>query len=337
MDPNFLLDGLLLGCIVFFVPIGLWRGGTKEVCVTAAVLLGAAGADASAVPLGNDLAGVLGVSLEVARFLVAMSSLAASTVVLGYGAALMLRSISPTLPGRLVGGLLAGINGILFVSFSLRFVVEFLLDNPSSTALDDGLVAGTLIRQFSWILLALGAAALGCVVLGAIVTRGAHDADQRVLVGANNPAGPASSVRPVRVPRAADAGKEELDRSVIASAIRPVESTGPSRLRQEDDATAAMTRSSSSPREVSNRRITSGWQRPADFVPDGSGSPLTGESPPVRARSETRITNLWEARPGLPANFDENPAVSSTNDRCLACGTPLRPAEQYCPECGAGR
>lgn len=337
MDPNILLEGLLLGCIVFFVPIGLWRGGTKEVCVTAAVLLGAAGADASAVPLGNDLAEMIGGSREVVRFLVAMVSLSASTVVLGYGAALMLRSVSPTLPGRLVGGFLAGINGILFVSFSLRFVIEFLLDDPSSTALDDGIIAGTLIRQFSWVLVGIGAAALGCVVLGAILGRHYHDPNQLVVVGANHSVPPATSMRPVRVPRAADAGKEEFNQPSISTGREPIESTGPSQLRREDDAAAVLTQGTSSQRDVSNRRITSGWQRPADFVPDGSGSPLTGEWHPERTRSESRITNLWEARPGVSANLGEKSAVSSTNDRCLACGTPLQPTEQYCPECGAGR
>ncbi len=215
METTLVLDLLFVVIVALFVPIGLWRGPTKEVAVSAALLLGAALAGSWAPSWGDDLAAVVGLRAEVTRFLVALGTLILCTAGLGYGGGAALRSLSPGPGARVIGGLLAAVNGALLLGFVLRFVERYLLDGEPVGALDDGLIANLLLHHFGWLLIVAALVALLCVAIGItanVAADRARRADALALAGSEGherPSAGGARVRPVRVPTVADGGKFE--------------------------------------------------------------------------------------------------------------------------------
>lgn len=222
-----LLDVLLAAVLVLLVPIGAWRGGGREILVTAAVLLGAALGDAWAQPWGRDLASAADLRPQAAAFLVAIALLLGTTLILGYGAAAALPPARPDLLGRLAGGFLAGLNGVLILGTSLVFLDRFLFEGRSRAAIDEGFLARALRDRFGWVLLVVAALAGLAAAVGAVVRALGPESDRDhpttrltpMPGGAPPPAvqdtgvfhvpDEGSRFRPVRVPRAADEGKVE--------------------------------------------------------------------------------------------------------------------------------
>lgn len=339
MDANFVLDSLLILILLLFIPIGLWRGGVKEALVAGSILLGAAGANAWATSWGDDLARWFDRDPDLTRFLVAMTSLTLSTLLLGYGAGFAFGD-EPSVHGRLAGAVFAAINATLLVAYSLLFVERFLLDSPGDSALDDGVVANVLLRHFGWILLAIGVATLATVVIGAMLRRQVDPAD---LVLSEPAPGP---LRPVRTPRVADAGKFEPEPPLIRVVDPEPEPIPAGRIDARDRSlwpTAHPVEESEHdqiPTTAAPPRLTGDdWGHRVDSIDRGrSIRPATA---PASSGPSGRVTNLWEARGWSPARanpaIDPSPSDAVPADRCLTCGSPLSPSERYCPECGAGR
>src|SRR5918998_995500 len=128
MDVHLALDALLVFIILLFVPIGLWRGAVREAIVAAAILLGAALAGAWARPWGDDLATRTAFEAPTGRFVVAVAALVLCTVCLGYGGGAAWRGDQPGTFGRLIGGVLAALNGVLLIGFAVSFLDRYLLE-----------------------------------------------------------------------------------------------------------------------------------------------------------------------------------------------------------------
>ncbi len=213
MTSSLLLDGLLLLIVLLFIPIGLWRGVVKEAVVAGSILLGGALAAAWARPWGDDLANQLDLRPQAARFVVAVVALLGATLCIGYAGGAALRPGPPGPLGRVVGGVLAGLNGLLLLGYGLGFLDQYMLERTSVPMLTDGFVTRFLLHQFGWLLLALVAFILP-VILTAVLFPLARDdrVDDPVDVAAGDEAMVGSSMtrsRPVRVPHSADAGKFE--------------------------------------------------------------------------------------------------------------------------------
>ncbi len=213
MSSPLLLDGLLLLVVLLFIPIGLWRGGVREAVVAGGILLGGELAAAWARPWGDDLANQLDLRPQVARFVVAVAALLGTTLCIGYLGGGALRLGAPGLLGRMAGGLLAGVNGLLLLGYGLGFLDQYVLERRSVPMLSDGFVAKFLLHQFGWLLLLLIAIILPVILMAAVsqVARGEH-VDEPVEAVSGDVAMVAGSVmrpRPVRVPHSADAGKVE--------------------------------------------------------------------------------------------------------------------------------
>ncbi len=213
MTSSLLLDGLLLLIVLLFIPIGLWRGGVREAVVAGSILLGGALAAAWARPWGDDLANQLDLRPQAARFVVAVVALLGVTLCIGYVGGAALRPGPPGPLGRVVGGVLAGVNGLLLLGYGLGFLDQYMLERTSVPLLTDGFVTRFLLHQFGWLLLALVALILS-VILTAVLFPLARDdrVDEPVDVAAGDEAmvgGSMTRSRPVRVPHSADAGKFE--------------------------------------------------------------------------------------------------------------------------------
>ncbi|MDP9355327.1 MAG: CvpA family protein, partial [Chloroflexota bacterium] len=128
MSSSLLLDGLLLLVVLLFIPIGLWRGGVREAIVAGGIVLGGALAGSWARPWGDDLASQLDLRPQTARFLVALAALLGATLCVGYAGGAALRPGAPGLLGRVAGGLLAGLNGLLLLGYGLGFLDQYVLE-----------------------------------------------------------------------------------------------------------------------------------------------------------------------------------------------------------------
>ena len=214
MNATLTLNILLAAIVVLFVPLGIWRGATAEALVSAGILFGAALADAWAAPLGDDLAGWLGVRVDATQVVVAGLALGAA-LGLGYAAGATIGRRPSGVGERAAGGILAAINGALLVGHAVRFGDRFLDAGGDNGALDDGIVSGALVHHFGSVLVVAGIAVAACVAVALVLRRGRPESSLPVTALASGPergdtAGLAASRhRVVRVPRAADAGKFE--------------------------------------------------------------------------------------------------------------------------------
>jgi len=322
LDSRLLLD-LLLGFIVLlFVPFGIRRGVVKEAMVSAGVLLGALLAGAWAEEAGAWLADTLGVDAPTASFAVALAALLAGTFLVGYGGGAAVGNLRPGVPSRLAGGLLAAINGVLFLAYLLMTIERWL---QPGDALDDGIVTGTLMRRFDEVLLAGAGIVLLLIVVGWIV-----NAVRGPRLAVETPVPPRS--RPVRVAPGADAGKFE---PVVVS-------SSPGR--------AAATVAETAPLPAEPDPGGNPWQRPLGGAPANGhgGSPAGGGGAPPGGE--------WLHRPGETATAGSagraawNPppadggrrfgAIGGTEGgveerrRCSTCGAQADPSDLYCQQCG---
>jgi len=344
MSVDLLLDGLLLLIVILFVPIGFWRGAVREACVGAAILLGAAAANAWSSYLGHRLGSVLGLSSATLSFVAAVTMIGLTTLVLGYGAGLAFDPGTPGLPGRFGGAIVAAGNGAMIVGFSLASVERDLLAQPGASSLDEGFVAGIFLRRFGWVLAGVGLIGLATVIGGTILRRFETRPALETLIEPQ--AMPWQPARPVRVPRDADAGKHEP----------PVTRLSGTRLQP---ATVAVTDQERRPTTAlpwqpraelrEDRRTSSSagqHERPVASAvvtryPTGSGAnelertrllPRPPASSPPLRRS-TNVTPFPTAETG--GNGPSPPAMATSDGRCQTCGFTLRPGETYCPDCGA--
>lgn len=322
MATALFLDVLLAAVLVLLVPIGAWRGGGREILVTAAILLGAALGDAWARPWGRDLASAADLRPQAAAFLVAIALLLGTTLILGYATAAALPPSRPDLLGRLAGGFLAGLNGILLLGTSLVFLDRFLFEGQPRAAIDAGFLARALRDRFGWVLLVVAALAGLAAAVGAVVRALGPEADRDRPVsrptpmpgGSSSPVAQDTGVfhipdegsrfRPVRVPRAADDGKVE------PRDARP-DAPG-SRTASVRDQTIPVATRPSSPPGFPDRAWPAGTPlgptgrpgRPSGSA-FGAGDPADpGEEP----RSGSSVRDDWLRRAAVPGSDSAPPA-----------------------------
>jgi len=165
----FVLDALLLILLALFVPIGFWRGASREVLVTLGILLGFALGEFWAQPWGLDLADRTGLGEGAASFLAAVLVLVACTFVIGYGSSAVVLAPQPGLAGRLLGALVAFANGTLLLGFALRAIRLYLLGGAPSGLFERAIVARILSESMPWVLLAGAVSALPIIVLATVL------------------------------------------------------------------------------------------------------------------------------------------------------------------------
>ncbi|MEJ7761598.1 MAG: hypothetical protein WKF80_02265 [Thermomicrobiales bacterium] len=293
-------DVLVLAIIACFVPLGMWRGGAREACVTAGVGLGVGVALEVAAGWGRSLAGVVSLDAGNAAVVVAVAVLWSCAVMVGYGGAAVVEGgRRRALPSRMVGGVLAGINGASLAGWSLTFVWRFGLDADPTRLGGLGPVTAGLMRHSDW-LLVFSVVSLGAAITGGLVWRGAaRPAAWDEFVG-GDPAGDGRGVAgrsalPPRLPRSADRGKVEPrpDEGPDWSAFRPLIPSPPAR--------AARRSGDSGPADTGSLPGAERRPSPDDDAPWGSGQTRQGDGDPGPRSQPWATTDPPSPPPARPA------------------------------------
>src|SRR5680860_930895 len=137
------LDSLLILILLLLIPIGMYRGGLREVCSAAGVLLGLLVALQWSDRWGGWLAGSTGIDDGVARFAVAVSTIVVFGGLLGYGATSSFAN-SPGPGSRVFGGLIALASGVVFLGAVIQFVATYLYDGVYPDIIREGYVSRAL-------------------------------------------------------------------------------------------------------------------------------------------------------------------------------------------------
>lgn len=169
MTLYLVLDILLLILLALFVPVGFWRGVTREILVTLGILLGFALGEFWALPWGEFFADWIGLGDAATTFLVAVILLVACTFLIGYGAGAVIMVPRPRLIGRLVGAVVALANGILLLGFALRTIRLYLLGGSASGLFEQALVARILSESMPWVLLVGAIVSVPVILLAAVL------------------------------------------------------------------------------------------------------------------------------------------------------------------------
>lgn len=222
------LDSLLILILLLLIPIGLYRGGLREVCSAAGVLLGLIVAQQWADRWGRWVAETTGIDSGISRFMVAVAVLVLFAGLIGYAAASAF-AYAPGPGGRLYGGLIALVTGVLFLGALIQFVATYLYDGVYPDLVRRGYVARALSVGFDWVLLAVAAIVLLATILGMIVRERETDemlieAPHESMATVRRPAVvPAMAPEPVTLdPARPEPGKEEPVTSTATVKIREV-------------------------------------------------------------------------------------------------------------------
>lgn len=153
VDVYVLLDVLLLILIALFIPIGFWRGAYREGFVTLGILFGASLGMFWGESWGVELANATRLHESGGAFMIAMLCLIGSTFLLGYSAGAAVPVPDPGWIARTLGALVAAANGALLLSFALRDIRVYLLNNEDTGFLENAVIAPFLSEGTGWILL----------------------------------------------------------------------------------------------------------------------------------------------------------------------------------------
>lgn len=122
LSSQLLLDLLLGFIILLFVPFGVRRGVGREALVSAGLLLAAVIIGEWGERFGGWLAARTGLGSGVATFAVELGILLAGTFLVGYGAGGAIAASRPSAWSRIAGGILAAVNGAIFLGYLLRAI-----------------------------------------------------------------------------------------------------------------------------------------------------------------------------------------------------------------------
>lgn len=228
MQP-LLLDALLILVILLLIPIGVHRGGLREVCTAAGLLLGIQLVDEWAMTWGGWLADMTGIVPNVMTFIVAVVVLLLTTAVVGYGATAAFAS-TPGAGGRLYGAILALLIGSVFLGSVITYVDRFLYEGETPAIVMDGYISRALSFGTGWILLVAALVIVLTTLFGMIVRE--RDSDEFVMPIARAPVAAPST----RVAESAPANEAEKIEPVIqdprTSASEDIQRTAPIKIRE---------------------------------------------------------------------------------------------------------
>ena len=168
MIESLVLDLLLILILLLLVPIGMYRGGLREVCSAAGVLLGLLVATQWSARWGDWLADLTGIDVGVSQFVVALGTMVIFGGLIGYGAAASF-AYAPGPGGRLYGGLIALLTGVIFLGALIQFVALYLYDDVYPEVIRNGYVSRALSVGFDWVLLYVALAVLLATLFGMVV------------------------------------------------------------------------------------------------------------------------------------------------------------------------
>ena len=171
-----LLDFLLGIAILLLIPLGSFRGGLREVCSSAGLLLGILLSQQWAARWGDSIGDLLNVDDNAARFIVAVVIVLMATAIVGYGASSSF-NYHPGPGGKMFGAAIAVVNGIVLAGFLINSVASYINDGDYPQVVEDGRISRALSSGFDWVLLGATIVVAVMSLLGMVV-RERESADQ---------------------------------------------------------------------------------------------------------------------------------------------------------------
>lgn len=162
----FVLDFLLIIIFLMMVPIGFYRGGVRELCVSAALMLGILMAGEWSTDWASLYERMFGMDENPAIFLMAITITFIITALIGYGGSSVM-SYQAGPGGRLYGAYLALFNALVVAGFLINLYVAYI--GPESESIVTGVVARTLSQGFGAVLLVASIGVAIATVFGMFV------------------------------------------------------------------------------------------------------------------------------------------------------------------------
>jgi hypothetical protein len=162
------LDFLLVIVFLMMVPIGFYRGGLRELCVSAGLLLGIMMSDAWAARWSGLYERLFGMSEGSATFLMGVTVAFLIMALIGYGGSAVL-TYQPGPGGRLYGAYLALFNAMIVAGYLINLFVTYIRPSADDEAVTTGIVARTLSDGFGSVLLVATVGIAIATVLGMFV------------------------------------------------------------------------------------------------------------------------------------------------------------------------
>lgn len=168
MLEGIVLDALLVLILLMMIPLGFLRGGLREVCTSAGLLMGVLLAQQWTVRIGDLLTDRIDMRVGLAEFVAAVVVVVLTTGVVGYGGSAAF-AYRPGPGGRMYGAYLALLNGLVFIGFLVNAIIDAFYDGELPSAVENAYVSRALSVGFEWVLLLGAIGVLGATIFGMFV------------------------------------------------------------------------------------------------------------------------------------------------------------------------
>ncbi|MCO5227515.1 MAG: CvpA family protein [Thermomicrobiales bacterium] len=146
------LDFLLVIIFLMMIPIGFYRGGLRELCTAAGLMLGILMAQSWAADWARLYERVFGLGADPAHFLMGITIVVVITGFVGYGGSAAF-AYRPGPGGRLYGAFLALFSAMVLAGFMINLYGETIVPTGRVEPVTSGIIARTLSEDFGVILL----------------------------------------------------------------------------------------------------------------------------------------------------------------------------------------
>ncbi len=168
MLTSIVLDILLVLIVLMMIPLGLLRGGLREVCTTAALLLGILMAGEWAERWSGGLKRAFDMGEGSSQFAMAVLIVVGITGLAGYGGSAAF-SWRPGPGGRMYGAYLSLLNAIIFIGYLINVYVATIFDGQIPETIENTWIARAVSVGFEWVLLIGTIGILGATLFGMVV------------------------------------------------------------------------------------------------------------------------------------------------------------------------
>lgn len=147
------LDFLLVIIFLMMVPIGFYRGGMREMCVSGGLLLGILLSQEWGERWSTLFERLFGMTASSATFLMSVVIAFGVTALIGYGGSAAF-SWRPGPGGRIYGAYLALLNSMIATGYLINLYGDYIVPVSNEKPITSGIVARTLSDGFGSVLLA---------------------------------------------------------------------------------------------------------------------------------------------------------------------------------------
>lgn len=171
----FVLDFLLVIIFVMMVPIGFYRGGLRELCVSAALLLGILMSQSWGERWSDLFVRLFDMGEGGATFLMSVVITFSITALIGYGGSAAF-TYRPGPGGRLYGAYLALFSAMIVTGYLINLYTAYIVPETNAEPVTTGIIARSLSDGFGSVLLVATIGVALATIFGMFVRERADDA-----------------------------------------------------------------------------------------------------------------------------------------------------------------